>query len=78
MNLEALLAEVNARGLRVNNLFQRRDWTWQANVTDGAKFHEFGLGATAAEALGRALDKAPASVAAPAPSEDDLLKELLS
>lgn len=57
MTLEDLILEVNRRGLRLNNLYQlppdgRR---WQANITDGEKFWEFGRGETAIEALQAAL-----------------------
>lgn len=58
MTLEELISEVNRRGLRVNNLFQVNKITWQANITDGERFWEFGKGDTPNAALTSALHKA--------------------
>lgn len=55
MTLEELISEVNGRGLRLNNLYQLSDGRWQANVTDGEKFWDFGRGDTAVQALQAAL-----------------------
>lgn len=60
-SVDELLASVAARGLRVANLFQfelpgtANMWRWQANLTDGQRFWEFGRGDTAAAALRAAL-----------------------
>lgn len=56
MNLEDLIAEVARRQLRLNNLFQLDNGRWQANITDGQRFWEFGRGDTAMEALIAALN----------------------
>lgn len=58
MTLEQLLERVSAQKLRVNNLFQLQDGTWQANLTDGEQFWDFGRGAVPGEALANALVKA--------------------
>jgi hypothetical protein len=55
MTVDELIAEVNKRGLRLNNLFQLHDQRWQANITDGEMFWKFGRGDTAIEALQAAL-----------------------
>lgn len=56
MTLDALIADAGRRALRVNNLFQRHDDTWQANLRrDGAVPHAWASGETAAVALERAL-----------------------
>lgn len=57
MTLDDLIVEVNSKSLRINNLFQLHDGRWQANITDGERFWEFGRGDTAVEALVRALHK---------------------
>jgi hypothetical protein len=53
--VDDLIVEVAKRGLRLNNLFQLHDGRWQANITDGERFWEFGRGDTAIEALQAAL-----------------------
>lgn len=55
MTLEELIQEVTRQGLRINNLFQLDNGRWQANVTDGTKYWEFGRGDTAIAALEAAL-----------------------
>jgi hypothetical protein len=55
LSVDELLLEVTRRGLRLNNLFQLPDGRWQANVTDGEKYWEFGRAATAIMALQAAL-----------------------
>jgi hypothetical protein len=57
MTIEELIQEVANRNLRLNNLFQLDNGRWQANITDGSRFWEFGKGATAGEALIAALQK---------------------
>lgn len=59
-SVDDLLVLVEARGLRLANLFQFEVpgtglWRWQANITDGQRFWEFGRGASAPEALRAAL-----------------------
>ena len=55
--LEDLIAEVNGRGLRINNLFQLENGGWQSNITDGERFWEFGRGDTPTAALLAAMQK---------------------
>lgn len=57
MRLDELILEVNNQGLRINNLFQLHDLRWQANLTDGERFWEFGRGESALQALQAALAK---------------------
>lgn len=56
MTVDDLIAEVARRKLMLNNLFQLHDGRWQANITDGERFWEFGRGDTAIEALLKALE----------------------
>jgi hypothetical protein len=66
-----LIEDVNAKGLRINNLFQLGEG-WRANLWDGQQFYEFGDGVTALEALSAALARAgrvsSGSGAPPAPA----------
>lgn len=55
--IDDLIAEVNRRGLYLNNLNQIHDGSWQANVTDRERFWEFGKGDTPNEAIKAALRK---------------------
>jgi hypothetical protein len=55
MTVDDLILEITRRGLRLNNLFQLHDGRWQANLTDGVQFWQFGRGSTAVEALQAAL-----------------------
>jgi hypothetical protein len=55
LSVDELLLEISRRGLRLNNLFQLADGRWQANVTDGEKYWEFGRANTAIMALQAAL-----------------------
>lgn len=57
MTLEELIETVGLKGLRLNNLFQLNTGRWQANVTDGERYWEFGRGDSATEALQAALVK---------------------
>ena len=62
MTVESLVAQINARGFRVNNLYQMhgpKDGTWRANLYDEKDGYEFGEGATMAEALAAALARVP-------------------
>lgn len=56
MTVDDLIAEVARRKLRLNNLFQLDNGRWQANITDGSRFWEFGRGDNPVEALLRALE----------------------
>jgi hypothetical protein len=57
MTLEALIEKCTAAGLRVNNLFQRENRMWQANLWEWhGPAHDFGMGNTPVEALQRAFD----------------------
>lgn len=68
MILEEAIDYVNSAGLVVNNLFQLRDGTWQANLrgfvenSKGEYFFEFGKGSNPVRALTNALDKAEAEL----------------
>lgn len=55
--LEELLLAVKVRGLRLNGLAQLSDLSWQANVTNGVEFWEFGRGPTPHIAIAEALFK---------------------
>lgn len=57
MTVDELIAEVAAKGLRLNNLFQLHTGGWRANITDGERMWEFGNGSTPVEALQAALHK---------------------
>lgn len=56
MAIEDAIRRANSAGYAVNNLFQRRDWTWQANVVspDG-KAHHFGTDLNPERALHLAM-----------------------
>lgn len=67
--IEDCIKAINAAGYELNNLFQKQDWSWAANVrlNKPAKipnerkdylFHEFGNGETALEALLICMEKA--------------------
>lgn len=60
--VDELLAALPDVGLRLNNLFQRDDGAWQANLRDDKDTTEFGLGATPAEALTKALRAAGCAI----------------
>ena len=64
--LLALICVINAEGYRVNNLFQLAEEVWQANLTDGRKFWEFGRGSSAEEALRNAWREVKSSDGIPA------------
>lgn len=79
MTLEALIAKANALGLEVNHLGQDpRGWFCILQDRRQSRFFGTALAGrtAAAAAMSVALEEARAS--APAHSEDDLLKELLS
>jgi hypothetical protein len=57
VSIEDQIAAIAAAGLRLNNLFELRDRTWQANVCRGTECFEYGVGATPSEALADALSK---------------------
>jgi hypothetical protein len=59
MSVDALLEVVRQRGLHLANLFQIPDTDrWQANVSNGHSYWEFGRGGSADEALMAALHMA--------------------
>jgi hypothetical protein len=61
-SFEDAVAEARSRGFLVNNVFERANGDWQANLrTEGAKtFTEFGIAATAHGAILSALRGLPA------------------
>lgn len=63
--LDDLVAALDGLPLKLNNLFQRDDGTWQANLRERDPapdareiYHEFGIGDSAVNALLRALESA--------------------
>lgn len=61
MTVEQALAQIAARGLRLNNLFELQNDRWRANVRDpsSAVFYEFGEADTPQGAILAALEKCP-------------------
>lgn len=58
MDLEELIEFAQVLGFRVNNLFERQDGNWQANVFNEDVAHEYGQGDDPGAALTEALRKA--------------------
>lgn len=56
MTLDLLLTEIAEAGFLVNNLFQRDDGSWQANLRTTTHHCEFAIGSTATEALSLCID----------------------
>jgi hypothetical protein len=54
--LEDLLAEITDRGWLVNNLFQRADGLWQANLRSATHHTDWGVALTPADALSIAMN----------------------
>lgn len=82
MTIEILLARIASAGWRVNNLFQRADGRWQANLrrpgedSKGAPFTDFAVADTAAAALQGCAEKMGLEAAArpfPASGQGQLL-----
>lgn len=74
MTTDEAIAEINARGFRVLNLFQLASDRWRANIRPereefGFKFAE---GPTAVEALRAAMANLPPESEAPAAPDVDL------
>ena len=62
MTIASIVAQITARGFRVNNLYQMsgpKRGAWRANLYDEKDGYEFGEGATMADALAAALAKVP-------------------
>ena len=60
--VEQVIKCIEARGFRVNNLYQMagpKRGAWRANLYDEKDGYEFGEGATMADALAAALAKVP-------------------
>lgn len=57
MEIADLVEAIAARGCRLNNLFQRQDGEWQANVCRDGTCFEYGKGPTMRAALSDALSK---------------------
>ena len=57
MTLSHLLSTLPNQGLLLNNLFQRDDGLWQANLRTSSQATEFGLGSTPEEAIEETLAK---------------------
>ncbi len=76
MSIEKLITEINAAGLKVNNLFQydeAQGGLWQANVRDGKSGYEFGKGTTPVEALKNCFDNAKKSIEIKYENGEDLV-----
>lgn len=56
MTLESLLTEIAEAGFLVNNLFQREDHSWQANLRSADGHTAFAYGHSALDALALCLD----------------------
>jgi hypothetical protein len=71
--LEQKIAQVNARGFLLNNLFQLEHKLWRCNLrsADSGTFSAFGQGETVEAALDAAVDSL--TVAKKSPSTDDFL-----
>lgn len=76
MSLDAAIERANSLGLRVHNLFQRDDGTWQANVRRrkaDAKHdyhHAYGRGDTPGFALNYAIEIAEEDLANGLPEDE--------
>lgn len=57
MTLESLLTEISERGWKLNNLFQRDNGQWQANIRRDNFITEFGFANTPSEAISITIDK---------------------
>ena len=57
MTLEDLLADISSRGWLVNNLFQRDNGTWQANLRTSTHATGYGYANSPALALSLAIDQ---------------------
>lgn len=58
-SIESYAAELNAKGITFQNLFQRTDGEWQCNLRTGAMAYEFGMGRSMIEAAMAAYMKLP-------------------
>lgn len=83
MSLEIIIQQINAMGWQVNNLFQRRNGEWQANLwrasdapDDRAGYSAFAVDPHPEAALRTAYESAMAAWGSP-PSVDAVLEALL-
>lgn len=70
--IEKYFSDIAAMGLFVNNLFQRHDGKWQANLRDSSECYEFGRGESPMLALNDAIEKAKISLTTQ--SLDDMME----
>jgi len=62
--IESILTEISERGWRLNNLFQREDGNWQANIRRSNFFTEFAVAQTPSEALSICIDRIETAIEA--------------
>lgn len=55
MSVDALLEVIHQRGMKLANLFELDNGRWQANVSNGIDYWEFGRGGSPDEAILAAL-----------------------
>lgn len=63
VTIEALIDRAHAHGLKMNNLFEYDDTSWQANFRDGAGGKPYGQGRTPVEAIEAALKASGVKIA---------------
>jgi len=79
LQLGVALSHITEANLRLNNLFQIQDGTWQANIRDeGKTTWEYGRGKTPLAALNSAMEKVKTTPGTPLnPAQIDNLLEAL-
>ncbi len=78
MTMSEMIDSVNKQGLRINNLFQKSDLSWQANITDGVQYWGFAYGSTINDALMNAVNETKRSPASSAPYPGESLPKINS
>ena len=73
--IEDLLTEISERNWRVNNLFQRSDSTWQANLRSATHHTEFALADSPALALALAIDQIERAIESDKPAPTKVFTE---
>ena len=69
MTLETLLDEIASRGWLVNNLFQRDDGSWQANLRTETHHTAFAIAETPALTLALSIDQIETAIESEKPAE---------
>lgn len=60
MSIEKIVADMNAAGFKINNLFQLDEGFWRCNLRSdrtGGTFYDFANGTTMLDALRKAAEK---------------------